>query len=139
MSTIRQVWIKHYIAQPIHFVSGLLDTGAQGSNFTSRKLDNQLPPAATALSKFIDRVVRLNDSSPLSVLLEIQPLTVSFQDNNGYSHAHNVWYSVLDVLSHEIIIGLIDLIGPYYDLFEDSITSYDTWQQLTKWVVILLL
>ena len=81
-----------------------------------------MPPATTALIKSVDRVVRLGDSSSLSVLLEI-PLTVSFQDTHGYSHAHNVWYSVLDVLSHDIIIGLIDLIGPYYDLFEDSITS----------------
>ena len=110
------------LVQPIHFVSGLLDTGAQGSNFISRKLYNQLPPATTALSKSVDRVVRLGDSSSLPVILEL-PLTVSFQDTHGYSHAHNVWYSVLDVLSHDIIIGLIDLIGPYYDLFEDSITS----------------
>ena len=28
-----------------------------------------------------------------------------------------------DVLLHDIIIGLIHLIGPYYDLFEDFITS----------------
>ena len=42
---------------------------------------------------------------------------------NGYDHVHTVWYIVLDVLSHDIIIGLIDLIGPYYNLFEDSITS----------------
>ena len=27
------------------------------------------------------------------------------------------------VLSHEVIIGLVDLIGPYYDLFEDSIIA----------------
>ena len=70
----------------------------------------------------MDRVVRLGDSSSLSVVLEI-PLRVSFLDSNGYDHVHTVWYSVLDVLSHDIIIGLIDLIGPYYNLFEDSITS----------------
>ena len=46
-----------------------------------------------------------------SVILEI-PLTVSFLDSNGYDHVHTVWYSVLDVLSHDIIIGPIDLIGP---------------------------
>ena len=105
-----------------HFVFGLLDTGAQGSNFISRKLYNNLPPATTALSKSVDRVVRLGDSCSLFVLHEI-PLTVSFQDTHGYSHAHNVWYSVFDVLPHDIIIGLIHLIGPYYDLFEDFITS----------------
>ena len=81
------------LVQPIHFVFGLLDTGAQGSNFIFRKLCNNLPPATTALSKSVDRVVRLGDSCSLSVLHEI-PLTVSFQDTHGYSHAHNVWYSV---------------------------------------------
>ena len=69
--------------------------------------------------------MRLGDSSSLSVNLEIQ-LTVSINDSNGFNHAHNTWYSVLEVLSHDIIIGLVDLIGPYYDLFEDSITSSRT-------------
>ena len=32
-------------------------------------------------------------------------------------------YSVLDILSHDIIIGLIDLIGPFYDLFADSVLT----------------
>ena len=45
------------LVQPIHFVSGLLDTGAQGSKFISRKLYSQLPPATTALNKSVDRVV----------------------------------------------------------------------------------
>ena len=62
--------------QNLFIVYGLFDTGAQGSNFVSRKLYNQLPPATTALSKLVDRVVRLGDSSSFSVLLEI-PLTVS--------------------------------------------------------------
>ena len=110
------------LVQPIHFTSGLLDTGAQGSNFISRKLYNQLPPTATALSKPVDRVIRLGDSSSLLVGLEI-PLTVSFLDSNGHDHVHTVWNSVLDVQSHDIIIGLIDLIGPYYNLSDDSITS----------------
>ena len=30
---------------------------------------------------------------------------------------------MLDVLSHDATIGLVDLIGPYCDLFEDSILS----------------
>ena len=34
-----------------------------------------------------------------------------------------LWCSVLDDLSHDIIIGLIDLIGPFYDLFADSIET----------------
>ena len=34
-----------------------------------------------------------------------------------------MWYSVLDNLSHDLIIGLVDLIGPYYDLFEDAVLT----------------
>ena len=81
-----------------------------------------LPPTVTALSRSISRVVRLGDSSSLSVNHEI-PLTVSIIDSKGYNHQHNLWYSVLIVLSHDIIIGLVDLIGPYYDLLEDSICT----------------
>ena len=40
----------------------------------------------------------------------------------GTSHVHPLLYSVLDDLSHDLIIGLIDLIGPYYDLF--AVLSY---------------
>ena len=36
---------------------------------------------------------------------------------------HSLWYIVLDVLSHDLIIGLVDLIGPYYDLLADSVLS----------------
>ena len=81
-----------------------------------------LPPTVIALSRSINHVVRLGDSSSLSVNLEI-PLTASIIDSKGYNHKHNLWYSVLNVLSHDIIIGLVDLIGPYYDLFEDSICT----------------
>ena len=44
-------------------------------------------------------------------------------DSRGQLHSHPLWYSVLDVLSREVIIGLVDLIGPYYDLFKDSISA----------------
>ena len=48
-------------------------------------------------------------------------LTVAIQDSTGLIHQHSLWYSVLHDLSHDIIIGLIDLIGPYFNLFADSI------------------
>ena len=81
-----------------------------------------LPPTVTVLSRSINRYVRLGDSSSLSVDLEI-PLTDSIIDSKGYNHQHNLWYSVLDVLSHNIHIGLVDLIGPYYNLFKDSVCT----------------
>jgi hypothetical protein len=31
--------------------------------------------------------------------------------------------SVLDDLSHDLIIGLVNLIGPYYDLFADAVLA----------------
>ena len=107
---------------PIHFCRGLLDTGAQGSNFISREMYERLPTSITDLSRSIDRIVRLGDARSLSVQLEI-PLTISILDSIDNNHQHSLWYSVLDVLSHDIIIGLVDLIGPFYDLFADSVAT----------------
>ena len=44
----------------IDFEKGLLDTGAQGSNFISENLYSRLPANITDLSRPIDRVVRLH-------------------------------------------------------------------------------
>jgi RNase H-like domain found in reverse transcriptase/Chromo (CHRromatin Organisation MOdifier) domain len=109
----------------IMFTRGLLDTGAQGSNFVSRALYDQLPTSLTNLSRPTDRVVRLGDARSLTVQLEI-PLIALFRDSFGNDHRHSLWYSVLSDLSHDLIIGLVDLIGPYYDLFEDSILASRT-------------
>ena len=81
-----------------------------------------MPSSIRSLSRPTNRVVRLGDSRSLPVHLEV-PLTLAIPDSLGHIHAHNLYYSVLDVLSHDAIIGLVDLIGPYYDLFEDSISS----------------
>jgi hypothetical protein len=108
--------------KPIFFNRGLLDTGAQGSNFISREVYQRLPSSLTVLSRSIDRVVRLGDARSLSIQLEV-PLTVGIMDSTNNVHQHTLWYSVLDVLSHDIIIGLVDLIGPFYDLFADSVTT----------------
>ena len=107
---------------PILFNRGLLDTGAQGSNFISCEVYNRLPSTITDLSRSIDRIVRLGDARSLSIEHEI-PLTVGVLDSANNIHQHCLWHSVLDVLSHDIIIGLVDLIGPFYDLFADSVTK----------------
>ena len=107
---------------PVPFTTGLLDTGAQGSNFISRHLFQRLPASITSLSRNTDRVVRLGDSRSLAIHLELI-LTVAIADSTGHTHQHSLWYSVLDVLSHDLIIGLVDLIGPYYDLFADTVLS----------------
>ena len=44
---------------------GLLDTGAQGSNFISRQSYERLQSSITDLSHSIDRVVRLGDARSL--------------------------------------------------------------------------
>ena len=82
----------------------------------------RLPASITKLTRHTDRVVRLGDSRSLSINLELI-LTVAIADSTGQTHEHSLWYSVLDVLSHDLIIGLVDLIGPYYDLFADSVLS----------------
>ena len=106
----------------IPFSLGLLDTGAQGSNFVSRALYSKLPVSITQSAQPIDRVVRLGDARNLSIQLEV-PLTLSILDSQKVNHQHRLWFSVLEVLSHDVIIGLVDLIGPYYDLFADSVTT----------------
>jgi hypothetical protein len=106
----------------IAFTRGLLDTGAQGSNFISHQLYQQLPTHIAATARAIDRVVRLGDARHLAIQQEVF-LTVAILDSSGLVHEHSLWYSVLDDLSHDIIIGLIDLIGPYFNLFADAINN----------------
>lgn len=81
-----------------------------------------MPPTIRSLSRPTNLVVRLGDSRSLPVLLKV-PLTLAIPDSLGNIHAHNLYHSVLDVLNHDAIIGLVDLIGPYYDHFKDSISS----------------
>jgi hypothetical protein len=69
-----------------------------------------------------DRIVRLGDGRHLPIHKEIC-LSVNFHDSTGTFHIHQIWYSVLDDLSHDLIIGLVDLMGPYYDLFADAVLT----------------
>ena len=108
--------------KPFHFARGLLDTGAQGSNFVSRTLVLSLPPSHTLATRSTDRIVRLGDARHVAVQSEIQ-LLVCLTDSCGNDHAHILWYSVLENLSHDLIIGLVDLVGPFYDVFADAIAS----------------
>ena len=114
--------IRVTVTVPLLWTQFSLDSGAQGSNFLARQVYDQLPSHVKHLSRPINRVVWLGDSRSLAVNLEV-PLTLAIPDSQGLHHQHLLWYSVLDVLSHDVIIGLIDLIGPYYDLFEDSVIS----------------
>lgn len=106
----------------VNFEKGLLDTGAQGSNFISHELFSRLPAIITDTARPIDRVVRLGDARHIAIQLEV-PLDISIVDSTGQTHLHRLWYSVLNGLSHDVIIGLIDLIGPFYALFETSVAS----------------
>ena len=76
--------------------------------------------ASHHLSRPTNHVNRLGDSPSLPVTLEV-PLTLAIPDSLRNIHAHSLYYSMLYFLSHDAILGLVDLIGPYYDLFEDSI------------------
>ena len=81
-----------------------------------------LPNTHRETTRAIDRVVRLGDARHLSVQLEVL-LQTTIYDSKGVPHSHQLWYSVLDNLSHDLIIGLVDLIGTYYDLFEDAVLT----------------
>jgi hypothetical protein len=105
---------------PIFFHRFLLDTGAQGSNFISARAYSMIPTSHHQSVRHIDKVVRLGDARHLSVQLEIL-LHTSIEDSQGHLHNNHLWYSVLPNLSHDLIIGLVDLIGPYYDLFNDAV------------------
>ena len=119
---VRPVLIDNDCGSPLCLSSTLQNSGAQDSNFVARQIYDQLPHSIRNLSRPTNRVVRLGDSRSLPVNLEV-PLTLTIPDSLGHIHAHSLYYSVLDVLSHDATIGLLDLIGPYYDLFEDSIVS----------------
>ena len=54
---------------------------------------------------------------------------MSINDSTGHAHKHTLWYSVLNELSHDLIIGLVDLIGPFFNLFENSV---DTSRNIAK-------
>ena len=109
-------------ADPVTFKRGLLDNGAQGSNFISNTLYMSLPNTHRETTRAIDRFVGLGDARHPSVQLEVL-LQTTIYGSKGVPHSHQLWYSVLDNLSHDLIIGLVDLIGPYYDLFEDAVLT----------------
>ena len=111
---VRPGCITHPNEATIPFDRGLLDTGAQGSNFISSHLYLRLPSRAIDSTRPTDRWM-------LDTLHKEVCLSVVFLDSTGISHVHPLWYSVLDDLSHDLIIGLVDLIGPYYDLFADAV------------------
>ena len=67
----------------------LPDSGAQGSNFVSRQIYDQLPLSIRNLSRPTNRVVRLEDSRSLPVQLEV-PLTLAIPDSLGHIHAHSL-------------------------------------------------
>ena len=119
---VRPGCIQYPNETPVSFDRGLLDTGAQGSNFISRRLYLRLPLAAIASTRPTDRIVRLGDARHLAIHKEVC-LSIAILDSTGASHIHPIWYSVLDDLSHDLIIGLVDLIGPYYDLFADAVLA----------------
>jgi hypothetical protein len=119
ISTAQNPVSDFLIVERVTVVALLLDTGTQGSNFISRQVYESLPSTITEHSRSIDRVVRLGDARSLSTQLEV-PLTVNILDSTDNINQHSLWYSVLDVLSHDIIIGLVDLIGPFYELFAES-------------------
>ena len=117
---IRSGCITHQNETPINFKRGLLDTGAQGSNFIFSSLYLRLPTSYIASTHPTDRIVRLGDTRHLAISKEVR-LSAAFLDSTNTSYFHPIWYSVLEELSHDLIIDLVDVIGPYYDLLADAV------------------
>jgi hypothetical protein len=65
--TLRGIIIAPDTSPSLPFTRGLLDTGAQGSNFISLHMYQQLPQSITDTTRAMNRVVRLDDARHLSV------------------------------------------------------------------------
>jgi RNase H-like domain found in reverse transcriptase/Reverse transcriptase (RNA-dependent DNA polymerase)/Chromo (CHRromatin Organisation MOdifier) domain len=105
---------------PAEFDKALLDTGAHGSNFISLQLFRRLPLHIQRQAQRTDRTVRMGNKQEVNVTLEI-PLTVSILDSKGEAHQALLYFSIFEALSFDIVIGLIDLVGPLFYLFMDSL------------------
>jgi hypothetical protein len=84
---VRPGCITHPHEATIPFDKGLLDTGAQGSNFNSRQLYLRLPAPVIVSTRPTDRIVRLGDARHLAIHKEVC-LSVTFLDSTGTSHVH---------------------------------------------------
>jgi hypothetical protein len=100
----------------------LLDTGAQGCNFVGRRVLNDSHGILVERELEVSRIVRLGDKTLVSVTHEVDFL-LSATDMKGVTHTHPITCSILENLSHGIVIGLIDLLGIFYPLFESAVTS----------------
>ena len=107
---------------PYPLRSILLDTGALGANFINQSVVNELSHCLLVTPIVSGRSVRLGNQSVVTVNTEtVIPLTV--HDHTGAPHTHKITCVILPNLSHDVIIGLFDLFGSFYDLFATSIRS----------------
>ena len=106
-----------------HSISSiLLDTGALGANFVSQSFVDSLSNCLVVTPISSNRTVRLGNKSVVNVSHEtVIRLTVT--DALGSQHTSSITCVVLPNLSHDVIIGLFDLFGPFYKLFAASIRS----------------
>ena len=105
--------------------SVLQDTGALGSSFISDRVINDLKDMVQIRPLVTGRRVRLGNK----VLVDIHKeavVTLSVIDAQGVTHTHAITCAVLPDLSHDVIIGLFDLMGPFYSAFVASIQSART-------------
>ena len=98
----------------------LQDTGAQGSNFVSSDIVNKCGDRVIVTELESPRLVRLGNKSIVTIKHEAV-LNLSVFGSVGRTYTNTVKCAVLENCSHGVIIGLIDLLGVFYYLFESSI------------------
>jgi hypothetical protein len=99
----------------------LLDTGAQGSNFVSRKLINSCHNSITVRKLPANKLVKLGNKSVVKCTHEAI-FILSVVDKAGKAHSYSIVCSILESLSFDVVIGLIDLLGKFYQLFASAVS-----------------
>ena len=122
---------SHKPMGPYLLRSILLDTGALGANFINEHVVNELSQCLTVTPITSGRSVRLGNQSVVTVNTETD-IQLSVTDYNGIAHTHHITCVVLPHLSRDVIIGLFDLFGSFYNLFSSAISSARTLMSSCK-------
>jgi hypothetical protein len=105
----------------LHVDSILQDTGAHGSSFVASSLVDRIFDQVAVRPLPQGRMVRLGDKSIVPITHEVS-FILTVMDPKGVSYTNPINCSIINNLSHGIIIGLIDLLGPFYPLFDATVS-----------------
>jgi hypothetical protein len=103
----------------------LLDTGALGSNFISEEITNELSGILRVRPLTEGRRVRMGNRSIVQISKEVD-FELAITTAAGVVFTHTCTCAVMTNLAHGIIIGLYDLMGPFYPVFAASVAASRT-------------